>query len=393
MELSLAVVVLAAAPLWADDVASTVAVRGHVVDARTGEPVAKAVVSVKDQVVKAVTDAGGRFVLVDVAAGEVELAVTTVGYGLTRKAVHAGPDTGDVEIRLAQDALRRSEDVAVVAAPFEPKDPAAPTGHELAGTELRNLTNVLVDDPLRAVQSMPGIAASDDFDATFAARGAGFSNVGFYIDGVLMRAPFHTIRDVNDGFSLTLVNGDVVDSLSLIAGAAPARYGDRTGPVLDLKTRDGSRDGFFGRASLGATGLYATLEGPLGAAHQTTWLVSARKSYLDYVLARLDESGIVLGYHDATARLTHQPSPAHTLSLGLLHGRSEWRSTEEGLQPTDGLTADAGTDLATLTWRWLPSKTSWLDNRGVLRPRDGVEPQRGRDRSVPLHQPPVGPAG
>ncbi len=100
-------------------------------------------------------------------------------------------------------ALKRSEEVVVTAAPFEPSDPAAPPEQQLGGTELRNLANVLTDDPLRSVQSLPGIATSDDFVATFAARGSGFTSVGFYVDGVLMNAPFHTIRDdMNGSFSL-----------------------------------------------------------------------------------------------------------------------------------------------------------------------------------------------
>jgi outer membrane cobalamin receptor len=331
------------------------------VDAQTGEPIAKALVQVKGRKLAAVTDAKGRFTLEGVPAGPAEVAVTTVGYGVAQRTVEVGPETGELELRLSQEALKRAEEVSVTAAPFEPGDPAAPAGHVLGGTELENLASVLVDDPLRSVQSLPGVASSDDFGATFAARGSGFPAVGFYIDGVLMNAPFHTIRDVNDGFSLTLLNGDVVDSLALINGAAPARYGDRLGPVLALQTREGSREEFFGRASLGATGLYATLEGPLGAARKTSWLVSARKSYLDYVLERIDESGIVLGFYDATAKLAHHPSATQTVSLGLVHGRSRWRSTEAGLQPPDGHTADAHTDLATLRWRFLPSPRSWLE--------------------------------
>jgi hypothetical protein len=207
----------------------------------------------------------------------------------------------DVEIRLTQEALRRAEEVAVSTSAFDPADPAAPAAQVLAGTELKNLRNVLVDDPLRSVQSLPGVTASDEFEATFAVRGTGFETVGLYIDGVLMSAPFHTIRDVNDGYSLTLVNGDVVDSITLVAGSAPARYGERTGSVLGLRLREGSREEFFGRASLGATGVYATLEGPLGGSKKTSWLLFARKSYLDYVLDRLDTSGFVLGYYDVTA--------------------------------------------------------------------------------------------
>src|SRR5262245_8961524 len=204
------------------------ALRGRVLDAQTGEPIAKAVVTARGgearKPVETTTDAAGRFALADVGAGEVELVVTTVGYSVVRQAARAGED---VEIRLAQESLRRSEEVAVTTQAFDAPDRAAPGAHVLAGTELKNLANVLVDDPLRSVQAMPGVAASDEFGATFAARGLGFDQVGFYVDGVLLSAPFHTIRDANDGFSLTLVNGDVVDSMTLLAGSAPARYGDR----------------------------------------------------------------------------------------------------------------------------------------------------------------------
>ena len=158
------------------------------------------------------------------------------------------------------------------------------------------------------MQSLPGIATGDDFSRVVRHARLRFSTVGFYLDGVLMSAPFHTIRDVNDGYSLTILNGDVVESLSLISGGAPARYGDRTGAVLDVQTREGNRDDFSGRASLGASGVYRTLEGPIGRAKKSSWLVSARKSYLDYVLdrvnARLRDGSV--GYYD----VSHAPGPS-----------------------------------------------------------------------------------
>jgi TonB dependent receptor/Carboxypeptidase regulatory-like domain/TonB-dependent Receptor Plug Domain len=360
--LSLTVILLTGPALAAQDPLPPVTLRGRVIDALSGEPIAKALVSIRTPKTDAITDSSGRFVLSGIPAGAAEIAVTTVGYGPARRTVQAGADTEELEIRLSQEALRRAEDVAVIAAPFAASDPAAPTAHVLAGTELKNLANVLVDDPLRSVQSLPGVAASDDFGATFAARGLGFSNVGFYVDGVLMNAPFHTIRDINDGFSLTLVNGDMVESLSLLTGGAPAQYGDRIGSVLALETRDGSHEEFVGRASLGATGLYATLEGPLGAAKKTTWLVSARKSYLDYVLDRLDSSGVVLGFYDTHAKLTHSPSETQKISLGFLRGRSRWQSTETDRRPQDSDNATAGTDLATLQYRWLPSARTRLES-------------------------------
>jgi len=368
MWFTLAVLLLGAASLPADDPPADV--KGRVVDAQTGEPIAKAVVTVRERQRETVTDASGRFRLADLPAGSVEIVVTTVGYGLAQRTLTVGGP--EVEIRLTQEALRRTEEVAVSTSAFDPADLAAPAAQVLAGTELKNLANVLVDDPLRSVQSLPGVTASDEFEATFAVRGTGFESVGLYIDGVLMNAPFHTIRDANDGYSLTLVNGDVVDSITLVAGSAPARYGERTGAVLGLKLREGSRDEFFGRASLGATGVYATLEGPLGGAKKTSWLLSARKSYLDYVLDRLDTSGFVLGYYDVTARLAHHPSATQTLALGLLHGRSHWRNTEDDRGPTSEDTADAGTDLVTLSHRWLPSTRTRLESVAFVSRETGL---------------------
>ena len=158
--------------------------------------------------------------------------------------------------------------------------------------------------------------------------------------------------------------------------------------MLALKTREGSREEFFGRASLGATGLYATLEGPIGAAKKTSWLVSARKSYLDYVLERLDDERHRPRLLRRDREADPPSEPAQTLSLGLLHGRSRWRSTEADLRPQDAHTADAGTDLATLQWRWLPSPRSWLESvaffsreTGRNRNVDGTDRFRSASRS------------
>jgi hypothetical protein len=203
---------------------------------------------------------------------------------------------------------------------------------------------------LRAVQALPGLAANDEFNAGFAARGSGFESAGLVIDGVRLAAPFHTIRDINDGYSLTIFNGDVVDSVSLMPGAAPARYADRVGAVLAVNTREGGSDGFHGRASLAAAGAFATLEGQMGS--KATWLASARQSYLDYILKRVDDDPrLALGYHDLTARLTFRPRPSHTLSLLGILGQAEYENTEPDPSPHTMETAAAGTDLLLLSWR------------------------------------------
>ena len=198
-----------------------VAVRGRVVDAQTGEAIAKATVTVPALQIEAATDGAGTLHLRrPCRRGDVELVVTTIGYGLARKTVRVGASR-----HRGRDPRRPGGAQAVGGGPrggaaLRPRrTSAAPAAHTLRGVELRNLGGVITDDPLRSVQSLPGVATGDDFYASFATRGSGFSSVGFYLDGVLMSAPFHTIRDVNDAYSLTILNGDVV-RVGLAARAA-----------------------------------------------------------------------------------------------------------------------------------------------------------------------------
>jgi hypothetical protein len=43
------------------------------------------------------------------------------------------------------------------------------------------------------VQSLPGITSNNDFEARFSLRGADFSRIGLYLDGILLHEPFHLV--------------------------------------------------------------------------------------------------------------------------------------------------------------------------------------------------------
>ncbi len=312
-------------------------------------------------------------------AGRVELYVSTVGYGLVKRDIDvAGPL--ELNVALGQDAIKRSEEVSVSASVFEPSDPGAVSEHTLDSSELRNLSSVVADDSLRAVQALPGVVTGDDFSATFSVRGSGFESVGLYIDGVLASSPFHTVRDVNDGYTLTILNGDVVASVALLSGAAPARYGDRVGGALSLETRDGSRDKRATRLSLGATGASFWSEGPLGSQKKVSWLVGGRKSFLDYVVNRIqDNPSFVVGYYDLQAKLSYR-SGANQWSLFLLHGDATYSDDDPGQGRNSVARADAKTELASGRWRYSPSaKTSLAVNAYSTR-----ETGRNRNQAADL---------
>ncbi len=343
LAMSLAVIASPLAALAMDTV------RGRVFDMRTGQAIQKARVTAGDA--SSITDDLGRFELPGLGASPVELTVAAVGYGVIRRTIDAS--TGDLEIRLGQDAVKHAEVVDVSVSVFE-TNRDEPLAQSLQSVELRNLSSVVADDALRSVQALPGVAASDDFYASFSLRGWGFEKTGLYIDGVSISSPFHTIRGINDAYSLTILNNDLIDGVTLLNGGAPAPYGDRVGGTLRIETREGSRDKTAVRASLGAAGASFVAEGPIGGPN-TSWLLGARKSFLDYVVQALDDQpSFVVGYHDVQAKFTHR-SGAASLSLFLLAGDSTYKDEEPGQQRNDVARASADTRLASLRWLYAPS--------------------------------------
>jgi hypothetical protein len=309
-------------------------IQGTVVDARGGEALANVAIVLAGTPYRATTDAAGRFHIPGIAPGDYTVNVSTVGYRLVKKAFHldAG-ETKEFEVVLSPDTFHQTETVVARADPFETTRQDAPSTLVLAGTDAKNLGSVLADDPLRAVQGLPGVSSNNDFDARFSLRGADYSRIGLYIDGVLLHSPFHMLEGTTVSGSGTAFNADIVEEMELYEGAFPARYSDRSAGVLDVATRDGNRSDYAFRAEASMSNAGFLVEGPFGKKKKGSWLVSARKSYLQYILGRtLPDNSLVFAMEDVQARLAYDLSPRSSVTLFVLESfskldRSSSRST------------------------------------------------------------------
>ena len=169
------------------------------------------------------------------------------------------------------------------------------------------------------------MTSNNDFSSEFSLRGAPFSRVGLYLDGILLHSPFHTTDGQADNGSLTIFNGDTTEDMTLYEGAWPVRYADRTAGILAVETRDGSREKVQGQFAASASNAGILLEGPLTKHKRGSWLVDYRRSYLQYILDRIDfgdQAPYIFAFSDMQARLTYDLSARHTLSLSMLSGTS-----------------------------------------------------------------------
>jgi TonB dependent receptor/CarboxypepD_reg-like domain/TonB-dependent Receptor Plug Domain len=264
---------------------------GRVVDARSGEPIAKVKIIVSGAAQSTTTDAQGAFTLTNVPAGEINLYITTVGYGLVKKMlIVKQADVGEVLIALNQEAASLTERVTIIAEPYAVSETNAPTEQTLNKTELQELSKVLISDPVRAVQALPGVTNNDDLRAEFAVRGADYRRMGFFVDGILTDSFLHIASgNSEERVTISVINTDTISEVSLLPGAFPAKYGDATAAVLNLSTRDGNRIKPAFRFSTGLQfGTSGVADGPL-ANKRGSWLFAARSSLLDYVSRGIDK--------------------------------------------------------------------------------------------------------
>lgn len=334
-------------------------IRGSVVDSRGGEALANVQVQLTGTAMRATSDAAGHFHIAGIAPGDYVLSVSTVGYHVAKRPFHldAGA-TQEFDVILTADSLRQTETVTERADPFETPRQDSPDALVLAGNDAKNLGSVLADDPLRAVQGLPGVSSNNDFDARFSLRGADYSRIGLYLDGVLLHSPFHMLEGTSGAQgSGTAFNADLVEQMELHEGAYPVRFGDRSAGVLDVQTRDGSRNGLTFRVAASASNAGAMAEGPIGK-KKGSWLVATRKSYLQYILERtFPDTSLIFGLEDVQGRFTYDFNSRNNVTLYLLESYSDLdrSASRSKLGINSVMGAGYHYTLANLGWKYTPS--------------------------------------
>jgi hypothetical protein len=315
-----------------------------------------------------------------------------VGYILVRRTVDlAEGDVFDLRIPLTGGTGTYTETVTVTAAPFRIAEPGVAVQQTLGSAELQVLRGVLADDPLRAVQVLPGVATGDDLRSEFSVRGSDFGHMNFTVEG--FQAPFllHTVRVIEDRAStgsVAMVNSDVIEEATLLSGGYVQRFGNRTGAELDFRLRAGSRDRRQLRIAVGGTAASIVGEGPIGRARRGSWLVSARKSYLDALIDRLTDEALGFSFSDMQGKAVYDVTARQRVELALIAGRSRLERSPADVDEEDFYSGSNTSAAVIGTWRLAVSRgfvaarvfagTNEFHNDTIL----GVQMDRGNDRQI-----------
>jgi len=277
---------LSGAPhLWAQDAPATGTIRGAVVDARDGTGLERVSVRLQDTGQTTLTGNDGRFEMTNMIPGSHELYISAVDFILVKRTVNVTAGSVlELTIPITEGTGTYTETVTVVGSAIPQADSTVAARQVLGSNDLQQLRGLITNDPFRAIQTLPGVASADDLRSEFTVRGVAIDHMNFTFEGISTPLLVHTVQGVQDGGSVAMVNGDVLQEISLSNGSYPQQFGNRTGAQLDFRMREGSRDGFKGHVSVSMADASFVMEGPIGRARRGSWLASARKSYLEMVI-------------------------------------------------------------------------------------------------------------
>jgi hypothetical protein len=208
---------------------------------------------------------------------------------------------------LAPSPGTATETVEIRAArPLERAGTVSLSGAELAGVPGSG------GDPLRALQSLPGVAALDDASSEPAVRGARPGDNAYLVDFLPVGYLFHA------GGLVSVFNPDLIQRFEMHSAAWSPEYPDVIGAVFDVSLRTPRSDRLGAKLEASLLSANALFEGPL--AERVSFFFAARRSYFDLFVKSVEdaEEGVrysVPVYGDRQGRLLWTPTPSQRLRL------------------------------------------------------------------------------
>lgn len=159
-------------------------------------------------------------------------------------------------------------------------------------------------DVSKVIQVLPGVAGGTSPNRNdIIVRGGGPSENVYYLDGIEIPVLNHFQTQGASGGATGILNVSFISDVQLTSSAFDSRYDNALSSTIVIKQRNGNPNKLGGNLRLSGSEFAVTMEGPLGKS--TTFLASARRSYLKYLFQVLDLP-IRPNYWDFQYKINHQ---------------------------------------------------------------------------------------
>lgn len=263
---------------------------GNVTDKYTQSVISGATISIEGTNKGVISDSEGNYKL-ETSLGVKNISVTFSGYRKETKyniIVSAG-NASIVNFELEREAVSLADVVitldknksAIAADMITPMSTQKMTSEEIKSNPGGNF------DVSKVISVLPGVSGGTQANRNdIIVRGGAPNENVYYLDGIEIPVLNHFQTQGASGGATGILNVSFIDEVQLTSSAFDARYDNALSSTFNIRQRKGNPEKLGGNIRLSASEVAATYEGPLSK--KTTFLASARRSYLQYLFEALD---------------------------------------------------------------------------------------------------------
>ena len=290
---------------------------GQIIDEKTQYPLEGSSVILEGTNIGVITDANGYFTFENVPAKSYNIQATYLGYesqtlyNVIVKSV--GTPSLLFKLNEASEAL---DEIILSKSSFRTSKETPLSTQSFSAVEIETYPGGN-NDIAKVAQSLPGISPSiGGFRNDFIIRGGAPNESVYYLDGVEIPNINHFSTQGSAGGPVGMLNVAFIREVTLSSSAFGAEYDNPLSGVLAFEQREGNDQKYSGNVRIGASEAGATFNGPLfkrgKERSNTTLMVSARRSYLQFVFA-LVGLPIRPDYWDYQWKLNHKIDERNSL--------------------------------------------------------------------------------
>lgn len=217
-----------------------------------------------------------------------------------------------------------------------------------------DLFPLIDNDVFRAAHIFPGVT-SNDFSARFNLRGGEKDEIVVRLDGMELFEPYH-LQDF--GGAISIIDLGVIRRADLLMGGFPAEYGDKMSGAFDITAKTGNRERFAMNVGVDLINAHALLEGPLS--DKGSWLVSARRGYVDLILALMNaDEDLRPQYADLYSKIAYDLTDKDKLTFNALYAWDD--NLIDADNDEDDLDSTYHNAMFWTKWRHFYNESVWSD--------------------------------
>ena len=293
--------------------------RGNVRDNENDNPIPYCTIYMYGLGKGAVTDDKGFFSISRIPEGQYQVRISCIGYDSVITTIKIGKDEIVSRTFRLKASVRQLEGTIVSAERIANLTDVRVATQYVVPKQITRLPTIGgIPDLAQYLQVLPGIVSTGDQGGQLYIRGGTPIQNRVLLDGMTIYNPFHAIG------LFSVFDTDILQEADIFTAGFQAEYGGRTSSVMDVRTRNGNKKRFGGKADLSTFGAKLLLEGPLRKATREkpsaiSFITSIKGSYLEKSSRLLyryaNNDGLPYNYLDGYGKITIETGGNNYINL------------------------------------------------------------------------------